>query len=246
MVVSRVSVALLAAAAIASSASAEARAERLLLRNGLEVQGYVVGMEKGSYLVRIGSYTKRVPEKQVKTIVEDDTPMPPAAPGAATPGAATPGVDASSLQGLLGGLGGGGGAGGGGLDLQSLLGSLGGSGGGGGAGGGGLDLRSLLGAAGGGSGGGGGATQGLQQLLGGALGGASAGAGAGSLQQLADKMRDQGYQQQFLKQIETMNQQGPNAGAATGHIQLLKHLFGQLNRMGPGQGAPPAIAPVKP
>lgn len=244
MVVSRVSVALLVAAAIASSACAEARAERLLLRNGLEVQGYVVGMEKGSYLVRIGTYTKRVPEKQVKTIVEDDAPMPPA-----TPGPAAPSVDASSLQGLLGGLGGGGGSQGG-LDLQSLLGSL---GGGGGSAGGGLDLRSLLGTAGGGAGGGGGAgaTQGLQQLLGGALGGATAGAGAGSLQQLADKMRDQGYQQQFLKQIETMNQQGPNAGAATQHIQLLKNLFGQLNRMGTGQAAPPGIAspaaaPVKP
>jgi hypothetical protein len=235
MAVCRTSVAVLAVAAIVSSASCDARAERLLLRTGLEVQGYIVGMEKGAYLVRIGSYTKRVPEKQVKTIVEDDAPLP--AGGSA---AAAPGVDASSLQGLLGGLGGGGGSAGG-LDLQSLLGSLGGGSGGGGAG---LDLQSLLGSASGGVGGQA-STQGLQQLLGGALGGAASGAGSASLQQLADKMRDQGYQRQFLQQLETMNQKGPNAGAASQHIQLLKNLFGQLNRMGTGQTATPA-PPVPP
>lgn len=48
-------------------------AETLVLQNGLEVQGYLVGFRDGEYLVKIGSFTKRVPETDVAEVLEDGT-----------------------------------------------------------------------------------------------------------------------------------------------------------------------------
>lgn len=217
------------------------QAERIVLKNGVEIRGFVVGNEQGAYLVRIGSYTKRVQEGQVKSIVDDGAQPPAAAPMPPTAG----GADASApLSALLGQLGGAGGGQAGGLDLQKLLGGL----GGGNAGAGGLDLGKLLGGGGAGSAGG----PDLQKLLGG-LGGGSAGgldlnkllAGAGGgaggaslplgggIGALAEKMRDPGFQQSFLTQIEQANKSGANPGAATPYIGMLKGLFQQLNKMPP-------------
>lgn len=201
---------------LAGLAPAASRAERLILTNGLEVRGYVVGHESGSYLVRIGGYTKKVPAAQVKSIVEDDAQPSAPAPSVTPPAGPTPGAPPAATLDIGSLLGGGGGG-----DLQGLLGQLGGKSGGGAAGG--LDLQGLLGGLGGGAAPGGGMAD-IQQLFGGGGGG-----GGMNLMSIAEKMRDPAFQQSFLAQLEAKNKSGPNPGAATPYIGMLKGLFQQLN-----------------
>ncbi|MBI4865998.1 MAG: hypothetical protein HY816_03515 [Candidatus Wallbacteria bacterium] len=190
---------------MASALVGQAFAERLLLVNGLEVKGYITGNENGHYLVQIGKYTKRVPESQVKSIV-DDAATAPAPSGVAAPAPSAAAGGAIDIAKLLGGAGGGGQMGGG-IDLSALLGGAGG-------GGGGLDVSKIL-------GGGGGGAMDLSGLLG--------GGGGGNIMAMAEKMKDPAFQQQFLAQIEERNRSGGNPGAATPYINMLKGLFAQLN-----------------
>ncbi len=197
------------------------RSETLILNNGLKVEGYIVGAKQGNYLVQIGSYTKRVPQESVKQILDDDAP-PPAATTAAPSlggsaslssllsnlGGGQSGGGAGSLSALLGGMGGGQSPGGNGASLQQLMGALSGSGRGPATGGAGLE--SLLGG------------MNLGDLQGGT-------GGQAGLSALADRFQKAEFQEKLLSQLESLNQNGPNPGAATEHIKLLRGLFGQLN-----------------